>query len=45
MQAVARQMQASFAAQKAELDRLRKSGMDAAAARREYVARLPADPA
>jgi hypothetical protein len=45
MQAIARQRQANFAAQKAELDRLRKSGMDAAAARREYIARLPADPA
>jgi TolB-like protein/tetratricopeptide (TPR) repeat protein len=45
MQAIGRQMQANFAAQKAELDRLRKSGMDAAAARREYIARLPADPA
>ena len=44
MQAVARQMQARFAAQKAELERLRKSGMDGAAARREYVSRLPPDP-
>ena len=45
MQAIARQRQANFAAQKAELDRLQKSGMDAAAARREYVSRLPVDPA
>jgi TolB-like protein/tetratricopeptide (TPR) repeat protein len=44
MQAIARQMKARIAAQKAELDRMRKSGMDAAAARREYVARLPVDP-
>jgi hypothetical protein len=45
MQAVARQKQARFAAQKAEIDRMRESGMDAAVARRVYVARLSADPA
>jgi TolB-like protein/tetratricopeptide (TPR) repeat protein len=43
LQPVARQMDANFARQMAELERLRASGMDAAAARREYVARLPQD--
>ncbi len=43
LQPIARQMEANYALQMTELARLRASGMDPAAARREYVARLPPD--
>jgi len=43
LQPIARQVEANYARQMAELERLRASGMDPAAARREYVARLPAE--
>lgn len=43
LQPIARQVDANYARQMEELERLRASGLDAAAARREYVARLPQD--
>jgi hypothetical protein len=43
LQPIARQVEANYARQMAELERLRASGMDPVAARREYVARLPAE--
>jgi TolB-like protein/Tfp pilus assembly protein PilF len=43
LQPIARRVEANYARQVAELERLRASGMDTAAARREYVARLPAE--
>ena len=43
LQPIARQVEANYVRQMTELERLRASGMDPVAARREYVARLPAD--